>query len=181
VNSKKYGEFLIDVFNEWIDDLGDIYVQIFEEAASAWAGFGARLCVFSKECGKASVMEYNGDLYSCDHFVKPEYKLENIKEKAILEMMNSKQQQEFGRAKKEKLNPKCLECDYLFICNGGCPKNRIIDTGDKFKLNYLCNGYKLFFAYIDPFMNKLAQMVKQKKSPSSMKKEMQKMYKKCLL
>lgn len=176
VGSKEYGKFLIGVFNEWLNDLGNIYVQIFEEAVSAWAGFGANLCVFSQECGKASVMEYNGDLYACDHFVELEHKLGNIKEKDILEMMSSEQQQEFGRAKKEKLNQKCLDCEYLFFCNGGCPKNRILDTGDDYKLNYLCEGYKLFFDYIDPFLKKLAQMVKKRKSPILMKKEMQKTY-----
>jgi uncharacterized protein len=176
VSSKQYGKFLIDVFNQWLNDLGDIYVQIFEEALSAWAGLGSSLCVFSKQCGTAPVMEYNGDIFSCDHFVEPEYKLGNISEKSIMEMMNSKKQQKFAEAKKEKLNKKCLECNYLFICNGGCPKNRIIDTGDEYKLNYLCEGYKLFFDYIDPFMKKLAQMVKQRKSPELMRKEMQNLY-----
>lgn len=176
VGSKEYGKFLIGVFNEWIDDLGDIYVQIFEEALSAWASFGANLCVFSEECGKGPVMEYNGDLYACDHFVESEFKLGNINDKSILEMMNSEQQKQFGKAKKKKLNKKCLECEYLFFCNGGCPKNRIVDTGDDYKLNYLCEGYKLFFNYVNPFMKKLAQMVKQRKSPSVMKKEMQNLY-----
>jgi uncharacterized protein len=176
VGSEEYGKFLIGVFNQWINDLGEIYVQIFEESLSAWAGFGANLCVFGEECGRGPVMEHNGDLYACDHFVDPEYKLGNINDKSLLEMMNSKQQQEFGRAKQEQLNPKCLECNYLFFCNGGCPKNRIIDTGDEYKLNYLCEGYKLFFDYIDPFMNKLAQMVKQRKSPKLMRKEMQNLY-----
>ncbi len=177
VGSEEYGKFLIGVFNEWINDLGEIYVQIFEESLSAWAGFGAILCVFDEECGRGPVMEHNGDLYACDHFVEPEYKLGNINEKSILEMMNSKQQQEFGRAKKDKLNQKCRECKYLFFCSGGCPKNRIIDAGGEYKLNYLCEGYKLFFDYIDPFMNKLAQMVKQRKSPVLMRKEMKKIYK----
>lgn len=177
VAPKEYGKFLIGVFNEWLNDLGDIYVQIFEEAVAAWAGYGASLCVFNEKCGKAAVIEHNGDLYSCDHFVDPEYKLANIKNKDISKMMNSKQQRQFGEAKKEKLNKKCLKCDYLFFCNGGCPKNRILDTGDDYKLNYLCEGYKLFFAYIDPFMKKLAKMVKKKKSSLAMKKEMQRMYK----
>lgn len=179
VTPEDYGRFLIKVFNEWLDDLGDIYVQIFEEVISAWAGFGTNLCIFSKKCGKAAVMEHNGDLYSCDHFVKPGYKLGNINNKNILEMMNSKQQKEFGRAKKEKLNKKCLNCDYLFICNGGCPKNRLLNNEEeKYNLNYLCEGYKLFFNYITPFMEKLAQLVKRRKSSVIMKKEMKKIYKK---
>lgn len=177
VRPEDYGKFLIKVFNEWINDLGDVYVQIFEEAVSAWSGYGANLCVFSKECGKGPVMEYNGDLYSCDHFVEPEYKLGNINDISIVKMMNSNKQHDFGRGKRESLNERCLECDYLFICNGGCPKNRIIDTGDKNKLNYLCEGYELFFAYIDTFMKKLAQLLKKRKSPVLMKKEMQEIYK----
>jgi len=176
VEPKEYGKFLIRVFNQWLKDLGDIFIQIFEESLSAWAGYGANLCVFSRECGNAAVIEHNGDLYSCDHFVEPEYKLGNIKEKDILAMMNSKQQQDFGRTKKEKLNQKCLKCNYLFFCNGGCPKNRIVDTGDGYKLNYLCEGYKLFFDYIDPYMQKLSQLLKQQKSPKIMKKEILKLY-----
>lgn len=109
--------------------------------------------------------------------MEPEYKLGNINEKNTLEMMSSGQQRKFGRAKREKLNQKCLECEHLFFCNGGCPKNRIIDTGDEYKLNYLCDGYKLFFNYIDIFMKKLAKMIKQRKSPIIMKKEMQNIYK----
>jgi len=177
VKAKDYGMFLIRVFNEWINDLGDTYIQIFEESVSAWAGFGTNLCIFNEECGKAAVMEHNGALYSCDHFVDPEYKLGNIYHDSILEMMNSQKQQNFGKAKKEKLNQKCFDCEYLFICNGGCPKNRILDINDDYKLNYLCEGYKLFFAYIDPFMKRLAQMIKKRKSPMLMRKEMQKFYK----
>lgn len=173
----EYAKFLIKIFNQWITDIGEVYVQIFEEVLGVYLGRQANLCIFNSECGKGPVMEYNGDLYSCDHFVDPEYKLGNINDKSILEMMNLKKQYEFGRAKREKLNQKCLVCDYLFICNGGCPKNRIIDTGDKCKLNYLCDGYKLFFEYINPFMKKLTLLVKQQKSPTIMKQEMQKIYK----
>lgn len=173
----EYAKFLIKIFNQWITDIGEVYVQIFEEVLGVYLGRQANLCIFNSECGKGPVMEYNGDLYSCDHFVDPEYKLGNINDKSILEMMNLKKQYEFGRAKREKLNQKCLVCDYLFICNGGCPKNRIIDTGDKCKLNYLCDGYKLFFAYIDVYMKKLALLVKQQKSPAIMRQEMQKIYK----
>ena len=176
VGSKEYGKFLIGVFNEWFNDLGDIHVQLFEEALSVWAGLGANLCVFSQKCGRASVIEFNGDLYSCDHFVEPQYKLGNINEKSILKMMNSKRQNEFGRLKKENLTKKCLECDYLFFCNGGCPKNRILDTKDNYKLNYLCEGYKLFFNYVAPFLKKLAQMVKQRKNSILMKKEIKSIY-----
>ncbi|MFW5979373.1 MAG: anaerobic sulfatase maturase [Halanaerobium sp.] len=176
VSPEEYGKFLIGVFNQWVNDLGDIYVQIFEEAVSAWAGYKANLCVFSPECGKAAVVEYNGDLYSCDHFVDPEYKLGNINQKNISAMMSSEEQQQFGKAKKEGLNSKCLKCNYLFFCSGGCPKNRILDKGNDYRLNYLCDGYKLFFNYIDVFMDKLSRLVKAKKPPKLMRKEMQKIY-----
>ncbi|MFW5736676.1 MAG: SPASM domain-containing protein, partial [Halanaerobium sp.] len=105
-----------------------------------------------------------------------EYKLGNINQKNILAMMSSEEQQQFGKAKKEGLNQKCLECNYLFFCSGGCPKNRILDKGNDYRLNYLCDGYKLFFNYIDVFMDKLSRLVKAKKPPKLMRKEMQKIY-----
>ena len=129
VGPEQYGEFLIGVFDEWIfDGYGEIYVQIFEQCVSAWYGYEPTLCVFRETCGQAPVLEHNGDLYACDHFVFPEYKLGNIKETPIQELMNSPQQQEFGENKRDQLSSKCRNCDYLFICHGGCLKNRIKET-----------------------------------------------------
>lgn len=179
VEPLEYGQFLIKVFNQWLkNDIGDIFVQIFEESLRAWLGMEPNLCIFSKRCGSAAVMEHNGDLYSCDHFVLPEYKLGNIKDEKIIDLMNSKQQLQFGNAKKEELSEQCRNCDYLFVCNGGCPKNRIVEIEDGEKINYLCEGYQLFFSYIDPFMKKLAEMVRARKTPKAMQQEMIKIYQK---
>ena len=179
VGPVEYGQFLIKVFNQWLkNDIGDIFVQIFEESLRAWLEMEPNLCIFSKTCGSAAVMEHNGDLYSCDHFVLSEYKLGNIRDDKIIDLMNSKQQLQFGNAKREKLLEQCRNCDYLFVCNGGCPKNRIVESENGEKINYLCEGYQLFFSYIDPFMKKLAEMVRARKNPNAMQQEMIKIYQK---
>lgn len=172
VEAEDYGYFLISIFNQWVqDDYGKIYIQIFEEAVRVWAGYRAGLCVFSKTCGNAEVMEHNGDLYSCDHFVFEQYKLGNIKETPLLELVNSGWQRDFGHAKYDSLPQKCLQCEVNFICHGGCPKNRIIktDTGED-GLNYLCDGYKRFFKYIDPYMKEIASRIEGRQTPPEIKK-----------
>ncbi len=167
VSPKQYGKFLISIFDEWLyNDLGDIFVQIFEECVSAWAGFKPGLCIFNETCGQAVIMEHNGDLYACDHFVFPEYKLGNIQETPLKELINSEQQQKFGDDKRDKLPQKCLNCNYLFICHGGCPKNRVKEVNGEEKLNYLCEGYKYFYNYIDPYINEISDKIKQRQSPS---------------
>jgi len=155
---EQFGDFLVEVFDEWIKrDVGKVFVQIFDQALSAWMGIEPSLCVFRKECGRALAMEHNGDLFSCDHFVTPEYQLGNIKDLPIIELANSDRQQQFGKDKRETLPQYCLDCEVLFMCNGECPKNRILKTPDgKDGLNYLCAGYRKFFNYIDPYMKRMA-------------------------
>ncbi|MFW6282288.1 MAG: SPASM domain-containing protein [bacterium] len=154
---------MISVFDEWlINDFGEIFVQIFEQCVSGWIGQPPKLCVFSETCGRVVVMEYNGDVYSCDHFVYPEYKQGNIKETRLEELINSAQQIEFGNNKRDKLPEKCLNCDNLFICHGGCPKNRLEEIEKGKKLNYLCEGYRQFFNYIDPYMEEIATRIKKR-------------------
>lgn len=161
VDPERFGHFLITIFNHWArHDLGEIYVQIFEEAVAAWAGIGPSLCEFQETCGLALVMEHNGDLYSCDHFVLHEHKLGNITTKTIAELVQSDQQHQFGLSKKD-LPAECLACDVRFICNGGCMRNRLTPTAEERPLNYLCQGYKLFFRYIDPFMRTLVPALRQ--------------------
>lgn len=174
VKAEDYGYFLISIFDEWIrNDYGKIYIQTFEEAVRIWSGYKASLCVFSKICGNAEVMEHNGDLYSCDHFVFPEYKLGNIKETSLINMVNSKKQIQFGEIKYQSLPQECLNCKVNFICNGGCPKNRIIKTEDGEEgLNYLCSGYKQFFKYIDPYMKEVILRLKKRQSPPTIQKEL---------
>lgn len=159
---EEYGRFLNDIFDEWVKrDVGKVFVQIFDQALAAWLGLEPSLCVFRKQCGRALAIEHNGDLYSCDHFVEPEYRLGNIMELPILEMANSQRQVAFGIAKEATLPQYCLDCDVRFACHGECPKNRFIETpaGDP-GLNYLCAGYRKFFNHIDPLMRQMADELK---------------------
>lgn len=162
---EQYGDFMIEVFEEWVRrDVGTVFVQLFDQSLSAWMGQEASLCIFRRECGRAMAIEHNGDLYCCDHFVEPEYHLGNIHDLPIVEMANSDRQREFGAAKEKTLPNYCRECEVRFICNGGCPKNRIIETPDgEAGLNYLCAGYRKFFNFIDPYMKRMATELKARR------------------
>ena len=150
VRAKQYGKFLCAVFDEWVaNDIAKVFVQIFDVALEAWLGYQPSLCIFSETCGNAMAIEHNGDLYSCDHFVSPEYHLGNIMDTPLKEMVDSPFQRQFGTDKRDTLPQYCRECEVRFVCNGGCPKNRFINTptGEP-GLNYLCGGYKMFFKHI---------------------------------
>ncbi len=155
---EQFGDFLIAVFDEWVQrDVGKVFVQIVDQALSAWVGVEPSLCVFRRQCGRALAIEHNGDLYSCDHFVDPEYKLGNIHDLPIVELASSERQRGFGAAKETTLPRYCRECEVRFVCNGECPKNRFIETPDGEQgLNYLCAGYRKFFSHIDPAMKMMA-------------------------
>lgn len=163
ITGKQYGDFLIAIFNEWVHrDVGSVFVQIFDTALGRWLGAPGGLCVFQETCGKALVMEYNGDLYSCDHFVEPRHLLGNILETPLAELVGSEQQLKFGLNKKASLPRYCRECPVLFACNGGCPKNRTDLTPDgEAGLNHLCEGYKAFFTHIDQPMRMMAGLLRQ--------------------
>ncbi|MDR1371334.1 MAG: anaerobic sulfatase-maturation protein [Dysgonamonadaceae bacterium] len=155
VPSEKWGDFLIAIFDEWVrHDVGNYYVQYFDATLANWVGEQPGSCVWAKTCGHAGVMEFNGDVYCCDHFVFPGYKLGNIRSKTLTEMMYSDEQLQFGRNKYDNLPLQCKECEFLFACNGECPKNRIIrtDSGKK-DLNYLCKGYYKYFKHVAPYMD----------------------------
>ena len=127
IGGEQYGRFLIDVFEEWVRrDVGEVYVQMFDVALANWVGEPPGLCVHSETCGLALALEHTGDLYSCDHFVEPRYKLGNITEHHMLELVASPQQRQFGLDKRDTLPRYCLECDVRFACHGGCPKDRFI-------------------------------------------------------
>jgi uncharacterized protein len=163
VTSKGYGDFLIQIFDEWVQrDIGQVYVQIFDVSLGAWLGQPGALCIFAPTCGNALAIEHNGDLYSCDHFVEPKHLLGNIREENLLDLVASDKQQKFGRDKLEKLPQYCLDCDVRFACHGGCPKNRFIQTpkGEQ-GLNYLCQGHKKFFHHIDEPMKIMAFLLRQ--------------------
>jgi uncharacterized protein len=168
VTAKQYGRFLIDVFEEWVRrDIGEVYVQMFDVALANWVGEPPSLCVHSETCGRALALEHTGDVYSCDHFVEPGYKLGNIKELPLVELVALPQQRQFGLDKRETLPQYCLECDVRFACHGGCPKDRFITTpaGDP-GLNYLCAGYKDFFHHVDRPMRIMGELLAQGRAPS---------------
>lgn len=155
VTPEQWGSFLCAIFDEWVrHDVGQTYVELFDCMLANWVGETPGICVYAKECGHAGVMEFNGDVYSCDHFVFPEYRLGNIREKSIAEMLYGKQQQQFSKLKSQSLPKECCECKWLFACNGECPKNRFIKDcyGNPGK-NYLCQGYRMFFEHVAPYMD----------------------------
>jgi uncharacterized protein len=167
VSGKKYGQFLISIFDEWVrKDVGQIFVQIFDVALGVWYGQPASLCIFGETCGTALALEHNGDLFSCDHYVEPNYLLGNIQEQDMLELVGGQKQIQFGLEKRDKLPRYCHTCNVKFICNGGCPKNRIRRTPDGEEgLNYLCEGYKAFFTHIDTPMKQMVQLLHMGRSP----------------
>lgn len=165
---EQFGQFLNDVFDEWVQaDVGRVFVQIFDQALSSWVGVEPSLCIFRKTCGRALAMEHNGDVYSCDHFVEPEHLLGNLNVVPLEELVNSGRQQAFGDAKQSTLPKYCQDCEVKHACNGECPKNRFLQTPDgEDGLNYLCAGYRKFFNHIDLPMQRMAALIKQKQPPS---------------
>lgn len=161
VGARAFGAFLSAVFDEWVTrDVGRVFVQAFDTALASWAGVRPGLCVFEATCGAALVLEHNGDLYSCDHFVDREHLLGNILRTPLRSLVGSDRQRRFGRAKEESLPSFCRRCPVLFACRGGCPKDRIIETPDGERgLNYLCEGYRMFFEHIDVPMRFMAAEV----------------------
>ena len=159
VGSAQYGRFLCGVFDEWVRaDVGRFFVQIFDVSLGSWLGQDASLCIFAETCGNALIIEHNGDLYSCDHFVYPEYNLGNVRDYSIREMVAGAQQRKFGTDKRDTLPRYCRECEFRFACNGGCPKHRFTRTPDGEQgLNYLCKGYKIYFAHVAPYMEFMAR------------------------
>ncbi|VXD22529.1 anaerobic sulfatase maturase [Planktothrix paucivesiculata] len=163
VKPEQFGQFLIGIFDQWIRrDVGKIFIQHFDAALANWVGTQPGICIFSKTCGTALALEHNGDLYSCDHFVEPDYKLGNIQETPMIELIASEQQRQFGQAKFDSLPNYCRTCDVRFACHGGCPKNRFMETPDgEAGLNYLCAGYKAFFTHINQPMTMMAELLRQ--------------------
>ncbi len=169
VEPLQYGRFLCRIFDEWVlNDVGRVFVQLFDVALEMWCGLPASLCVFRETCGAAMAMEHNGDLYSCDHFVYRENKLGNIMESPLESLVFSPQQVKFGQDKLDSLPRYCRECDVRFACNGECPKHRFIRTPEGEEgLNYLCAGYKLFFHHVDPYMQFMASELRHQRAPAN--------------
>ncbi|MGN0310919.1 MAG: anaerobic sulfatase-maturation protein [Bacteroides sp.] len=169
VTPEQWGEFLCTLFDEWVrHDVGDYFIQLFDSTLANWVGQQPGVCTLAKTCGHAGVMEYNGDVYSCDHFVFPEYKLGNIRTQTLTEMMYSERQQRFGAMKLDGLPTQCRECEYLFACNGECPKNRFCRTATgEPGLNYLCVGYRRFFAHVAPYMDFMKRELQAQRPPAN--------------
>ncbi len=162
VDPGAWGEFLVAVFDEWLrHDVGRVFVQMFDAALASWMDVPGGLCIFAETCGDAVVVEHNGDLYSCDHFVEPEHRLGNIMRTHMVDLLASPQQRSFGAAKRDALPRWCRECPVLFACHGECPKNRFTVTPDgEPGLNYLCSGYRRFFTHVDGPMRLMADLVR---------------------
>ena len=172
VTPEQYGKFLIGVFDEWVKhDVGTTYVQHFDTALANWYGEPHGICVFSPTCGSALVIEHTGDIYSCDHFVDKEHLLGNILNTPLTGMVNSEKQRQFGRNKKEKLPEYCKKCPVLFACRGECIKNRFAVTPEgEPGLNYLCEGYRMFFNHIDQPMKFMSKELQAGRAPANIMK-----------
>ena len=166
VDADDYGDFLCDIFDEWYArDVGKTFIYNFECAFSQWMGIYGVMCVFGPICGKGLAIEHDGSIYSCDHFVYPEYQLGNIKDTKLATMAFSNQQKKFGFAKGQSLPQYCQQCEFLFACHGECPKNRILLTPDgQPGLNYLCSGLKKYFSHIKPYVETIVEQIKLENS-----------------
>lgn len=173
VEPKQYGEFLCAIFDEWVRrDVGRTYVQLFDVTIGNWMGQGGGLCVFSENCGTALAMEHNGDVYSCDHYVYPRYKLGNILNASLGELVSSDFQRRFGRDKSTTLPRYCRECEVRHLCHGECPKHRFIRTPEgEPGLNYLCRAYKMFFQHSAPAMQRMAELLRVGRAPAEIMRE----------
>ncbi len=169
VTPEQWGNFLCTIFDEWVkNDVGEYFIQLFDATLANWVGEQPGVCSLAKTCGHAGVMEFNGDVYSCDHFVFPQYKLGNIYSKTLVEMMYSDKQQQFGRNKFDSLPSQCKECQYLFACNGECPKNRFCKTASgEPGLNYLCKGYYQYFDHVAPYMDFMKKELLAERAPAN--------------
>ncbi|ECG1191198.1 anaerobic sulfatase maturase [Salmonella bongori] len=166
VSGVQWGQFIIGVFNEWVrKDVGRVYVQLFDSALAAWLGEKPSLCVMQSTCGFGLVVEQNGDVYSCDHYVYPEHRLGNLRRDDLAKMVNSKQQRKFGLAK-ALVAAECDRCEWRFTCHGGCPKHRIHPAGDRWH-NHLCEGYKAIFSHMAPYMQFMAAQIQRQQPPAA--------------
>lgn len=167
VSAEGYGRFLCDVFDEWVRrDVGQYYVQMFDSTLALWCGMQPGVCTMAETCGDALVVEHNGDVYSCDHFVYPKYLLGNIKEHSLKEIYSTEKRIRFGLAKRNALPAECLRCQYFFACHGECPKHRFEKAEDGSLRNSLCAGFKMYFAHVAPYMDYMRERLQNAEAPA---------------
>lgn len=169
VTAEEWGYFLCGLFDEWLkDDVGKVFIQIFDSTLANWVGVEPGICTMSKYCGHAAVLEANGDLYACDHFVFEEFRLGNILHHRLADMMYSKRQDEFGAWKHRALPRQCRECEFEFACHGECPKNRFLTTANgEAGMNYLCEGYHRYFEHVAPYMDFMKRELQAGRAPAN--------------
>lgn len=176
VTPEQWGSFLCAIFDEWVhNDVGKMFVEIFDCTLANWMGVLPGICAYSKNCGHAGVMEHNGDVYSCDHFVFPEYKLGNIRDHTLIEMLYGDKQHAFSRLKHTSLPRQCKECDMEFACHGECPKNRFEkDKYGESGLNYLCKGYYQYYSHVAPYMDFMKRELQAQRPPANIMEALKK-------
>lgn len=169
VSALAYGKFMCDIFDYWVrNDVGQYFVNLFDCTLANWCGALPGTCVYAETCGGNSIVEHNGDLYSCDHFVYPEYKVGNIFETSIRALMSSAEQSKFGIDKRNGLPYKCIKCKYYFACHGECPKHRFNTTeSGETGLNALCDGFRKFYSHVEPYMDKMKEFLAEEKAPAN--------------
>lgn len=173
IDAKAFGQFLCDIFDYWVrHDVGKVFVNQFDAALASWCGVPQGTCSFAETCGGNSIIEHNGDLYPCDHFVYEDYRIGNVLETDLRTLMNSSKQVRFGIDKRNGLPGKCLSCRWFFACHGECPKHRF-NTTDKGEtgLNALCEGYEMFFSHVAPYMERMAALLKEGRPASDIMKK----------
>lgn len=159
---EEYGAFLMEVFDEWIaHDVGKVFIHNIESVLPAWLGLDATMCIYAKQCGRSIIVEHDGSLFSCDHFMYPEYRIGNIQTDDVPMLLDSERQTAFGARKSELLSAECKHCEVLFACHGGCPKHRFVPTDGDVPQNYLCGAYRAFYRHIHRYMKAMAQLITQ--------------------
>ena len=167
VTAEGYGRFLCDVFDQWVvGDVGRYYVQMFDASLAQWCGVQPGVCSMGETCGDALVVEHNGDVYSCDHFVYPEYKLGNIAQTPLDEIYRTAKRREFGLNKRNTLPSECLRCKFYFACRGECPKHRFDRGADGSPKNSLCEGLKIYFRHVEPYMENMRDLLSKQQAPA---------------